>query len=361
MPTTPQAADDISDVFAPNCCDPSDYPHRLLRRGDRGLDVVRVQEALNHHLPFTTPFRDVVVSWHAKVVHDCVAGLHGGPWDCAPCVQAAVGGLAGSHPSVWFHVLADGVFGAQTEAAVKDFQKRNGLSASGIVDEPTWDALFPPCRLRLRTTFLDQKCRPLFSALGMGQCGPGRRPSSQDRGNKNTNDNASPTPPAPPKPKGDDGILQAQVGIQTDRTLYVQAQFLLAKHRWDLIGRDIEHSLSYELDVPYASKTGYKFQIQYQLQVDNIISLGDGILTTDGFAQVDYVGALDKGTASDPNPNNFGGYVGLTLKLDFGKMLNADWLHLKLGVQPKVGEKYRLDTHKLEFDPGGAAFFEWDF
>ena len=34
----------------------------------------------------------------------------------------------------------DGVFGAKTEAAVKDFQSGNGLTADGIVGPQTWHA-----------------------------------------------------------------------------------------------------------------------------------------------------------------------------------------------------------------------------
>lgn len=35
----------------------------------------------------------------------------------------------------------DGVFGAKTAAAVKQFQEAQGLSTSGVVDEATWEAL----------------------------------------------------------------------------------------------------------------------------------------------------------------------------------------------------------------------------
>jgi len=38
-------------------------------------------------------------------------------------------------------LAVDGVFGPLVEAAVKDFQQGAGLTASGIVDAPTWNAL----------------------------------------------------------------------------------------------------------------------------------------------------------------------------------------------------------------------------
>ena len=36
------------------------------------------------------------------------------------------------------HLLDDGIFGAMTEEAVKDFQKSNGLKVDGIVGDATW-------------------------------------------------------------------------------------------------------------------------------------------------------------------------------------------------------------------------------
>ena len=40
------------------------------------------------------------------------------------------------------NLIADGIFGALTEEAVKDFQKKHGLAPDGIVGEKTW-ALLP--------------------------------------------------------------------------------------------------------------------------------------------------------------------------------------------------------------------------
>ena len=37
---------------------------------------------------------------------------------------------------------ADGIFGGKSETAVKSFQQDNGLEATGVVDEATWEALF---------------------------------------------------------------------------------------------------------------------------------------------------------------------------------------------------------------------------
>jgi peptidoglycan hydrolase-like protein with peptidoglycan-binding domain len=44
-----------------------------------------------------------------------------------------------------YKVTVDGIFGAKTEAAVKDFQKNCGLVADGIVGAKTWDALIYGC------------------------------------------------------------------------------------------------------------------------------------------------------------------------------------------------------------------------
>jgi peptidoglycan hydrolase-like protein with peptidoglycan-binding domain len=49
-----------------------------------------------------------------------------------------------------YSIPVDGIFGAKTEAAVKQFQKSRRLLVDGIVGSKTWDALLadyqePPC------------------------------------------------------------------------------------------------------------------------------------------------------------------------------------------------------------------------
>lgn len=39
-------------------------------------------------------------------------------------------------------VPVDGIFGTQTEYALTEFQRRNGLPTSGIADKSTWDLLY---------------------------------------------------------------------------------------------------------------------------------------------------------------------------------------------------------------------------
>jgi hypothetical protein len=48
------------------------------------------------------------------------------------------------------HVAIDGAFGPRTQAAVRAFQRRHGIAASGVINGPTWDALdrFEPVSVR---------------------------------------------------------------------------------------------------------------------------------------------------------------------------------------------------------------------
>lgn len=46
----------------------------------------------------------------------------------------------------YLHIPVDGRFGADTDKAVRDFQKSHGLAVDGVVGKATWAALFTPPR-----------------------------------------------------------------------------------------------------------------------------------------------------------------------------------------------------------------------
>ena len=75
----------------------SGYPGTPLRRGDRGTSVEQVQFWLQQLAEFDPDLRNLSV---------------------------------------------DGIFGSGTEAAVKAFQEKNGLTADGVVGRMTWDAIW---------------------------------------------------------------------------------------------------------------------------------------------------------------------------------------------------------------------------
>ncbi len=63
-------------------------------------------------------------------------------------------------------VVPDGIYGADTVQAVTFFQRRNGIPATGVTDQQTWDAIvtkFEPARIEL------EEAEPLLVVLNPGQ------------------------------------------------------------------------------------------------------------------------------------------------------------------------------------------------
>lgn len=75
------------------------------------------------------------------------------------------------------HVIADGLFDADTETAVKKFQQQQGLIVDGIVGDQTWNTLLPTLeigslgdevkRLQIRLNFLISSHLVIDGIFGM--------------------------------------------------------------------------------------------------------------------------------------------------------------------------------------------------
>lgn len=54
------------------------------------------------------------------------------------------------------HLVTDGIFGRITEEAVKDFQKKNGLKADGVVGDLTWAKILGDSRLKTSKRYINE-------------------------------------------------------------------------------------------------------------------------------------------------------------------------------------------------------------
>jgi len=68
----------------------------------------------------------------------------------------------------------DGIFGSQTETALKNFQAKSGLGADGIVGPATWGKLFPSPVLASKEApgALDSRCLALTGSFETGRFAP---------------------------------------------------------------------------------------------------------------------------------------------------------------------------------------------
>lgn len=64
------------------------------------------------------------------------------------------------------NVIPDGIYGAQTRSAVSVFQLQNGINATGVADNETWDAIVRIYRPALIRT---SKAQPIYISLDAGQ------------------------------------------------------------------------------------------------------------------------------------------------------------------------------------------------
>ncbi|MBQ8697049.1 MAG: peptidoglycan-binding protein [Clostridia bacterium] len=57
-------------------------------------------------------------------------------------IQAALRDISRRNDSIRPRLIPDGIFGAETEAAVISFQRLVGVNTTGIVDFVTWTEIF---------------------------------------------------------------------------------------------------------------------------------------------------------------------------------------------------------------------------
>jgi peptidoglycan hydrolase-like protein with peptidoglycan-binding domain len=139
------------------------YP--ILRKGSTGNDVKELQNLLNYvYGPdlkvdgiFSTQTEATVKKFQKNngLVVDGIVGaatwnrlyeIRYAPVTPLPTLRKGSQGkdvkyLQDILNSLGYSVIADGIFGTKTEAAVKKFQKDNGLVVDGIVGAKTWAAL----------------------------------------------------------------------------------------------------------------------------------------------------------------------------------------------------------------------------
>lgn len=71
------------------------------------------------------------IVWHPTVRYSSTG-------KCVKELQGHLNKLTDNNFHQLYYLTVDGIFGSKTLAAVKDFQKRNGLEADGIVGPKTW-------------------------------------------------------------------------------------------------------------------------------------------------------------------------------------------------------------------------------
>jgi peptidoglycan hydrolase-like protein with peptidoglycan-binding domain len=156
VPLTPTAEPTIAPTVAPTTAPTLDWP--LLRQGDTGGEVFVLQYLLNGRGAaitvdgiFGVGTRSAVVAYQDSrgLTKDGVVGPN--TWtSLTSSVLISQGSSGGDVRAAQYllhnkfgytDVAVDGSFGPKSDAAVRDFQTKNGLNADGIVGPKTWKAL----------------------------------------------------------------------------------------------------------------------------------------------------------------------------------------------------------------------------
>ncbi|MCK6256369.1 peptidoglycan-binding protein [Fictibacillus sp. KIGAM418] len=160
LPTAASASSGVKSENA-NVADP--YPGHVIKYGDRGSDVRKVQtQLIKNRIPITVDgiFGEVTLQkvkqfqyyrylktdgivgpstwnalYHTPVPYPGHAIKKGDRGMDVTWIQARLNDAGGS-------IKIDGIFGSKTEAKVKEFQQKHHLAVDGIVGRESWEVLF---------------------------------------------------------------------------------------------------------------------------------------------------------------------------------------------------------------------------
>ncbi len=105
---------------------------RLARQGMGAMDILRHYYGDNIELVSNTPIRDISYSYPGYPLQTGSSG------DYVTVLQVMLNRIGQNYPAIPRIRPVDGVFGSQTDAAVKAFQRIFNLTPDGLVGQGTW-------------------------------------------------------------------------------------------------------------------------------------------------------------------------------------------------------------------------------
>ena len=105
---------------------------KMAREGSSTMDILRHYYGNNIELVSNTPIKDIAYSYPGYPLQNGSSGNY------VTVLQVMLNRIAKNYPAIPRIYPVDGIFGAQTDASVKQFQSIFNLTPDGIVGQATW-------------------------------------------------------------------------------------------------------------------------------------------------------------------------------------------------------------------------------
>ena len=105
---------------------------KMAREGSSTMDILRHYYGNNIELVSNTPIKDIAYSYPGYPLQNGSSGNY------VTVLQVMLNRIARNYPAIPRIYPVDGIFGAQTDASVKQFQSIFNLTPDGIVGQATW-------------------------------------------------------------------------------------------------------------------------------------------------------------------------------------------------------------------------------